>query len=157
MAMKFFQLKILCSALMILQSLIFFGCSEQNINFENLPTPPNSQKGIKYPEFQTQILLSSNPIIAELKKTSNKVDSKFITFENPTDWKTVVEFYDSQLKAKDFERKSEIPQNKTSIDSAIYESSRIFTTNQKIILTLIEIKDSRTETKYDFLHLAYGS
>lgn len=136
------------------------GCRPDTVRLEQIPVPPGAEKGVKYPEFNTEIDLATNFIVADLKEKTGKVDTVFYTLREPAEWNKIVEFYDSELKKSDFSRVSAAAPSANERTKAIHYSRSGFPNRQTIVVVLIEIKSRTDETatnreaaKYQFLML----
>ncbi len=133
------------------------SCDRANMKIEETPVPPNSQKGIRYPEFKTQINNATNFLIADFKKTADDVDSEFYTLADDMDWTKLIEFYDSKLTEREFKRVSEIPEKVDPAKAVFYERSGIFGVQQRILISLVETDSPDSDDNYRFLYLAVGT
>lgn len=140
--------------LFVLLSVIFaVSCRSEIISLAKIPVPNGAEKGVKYPEYNTQIDLATNFIIAELKKKTGIVDDEVYTLDEPTEWNKLVEFYDSEMKKINFVQKSVSPAN---AQNKVAYYTRDGQTIAVVLIILNAEKDGSTP-KPQFLMLATDS
>lgn len=152
------SLKFFASIILFLSFCGLNACRSDTVELERIPVPTVAEKGVKYPEFNTEIDLATNFIVADLKEKTGEVDTAFYTLREPSEWNKIVEFYDAELKKIDFSRASNAPPANERT-KAIYYSRSGFPNKQTIVVVLIEIKSQPNEAttnqagKYQFLML----
>ena len=144
----------------LLYVIISSSCGADTIKLNQIPPPPNSEKGIKYPEFNTQIDLATNFIVDDFNKKTGNANTVFYTLIQPTDWNKIIEFYDAKVKKLSFARVSDVPPQDERAKAVFYERNG-FLDKQSIVVSLIEAKNYQNQTasskntdKYQFLMIA---
>lgn len=107
----FFKMKKFYRILPFVLIFLSIACNQKTffMNIEEIPLPPEAQKGTISGRYEVELDGATNTILSELKKSSGKTEEKILFLPGDAEAAKIFEFYAPKLTERGFTKDSNVP------------------------------------------------